>query len=48
MLLYLAVLLALCLIVGAIYTVYGGPSDPAQLSAGETIPEARPPPSGSK
>jgi hypothetical protein len=40
MLIYLAALIALGLVVGAIYTVYGRPADPSERSASEAIPKA--------
>jgi len=39
MLIYVIALLAFGLIVGAIYTIYGSPSNPAEPSAAETIPQ---------
>lgn len=39
MLLYIVALLALGIVVGAIYTMYGSPSNPSAQSASETIPK---------
>ncbi|MDC7742468.1 MULTISPECIES: hypothetical protein [Rhizobium] len=39
MMLYVLALLALGILAGALYTIYGHPGDPSERPAAETIPE---------
>jgi hypothetical protein len=44
MMLYVAALLLLGVVAGAVYTMYGHPADPSERPAADTIPQKAPAP----